>query len=175
LWLFALLTLAGTAVGQTANSTLATTAPQAQPPPTTAAAFDREISGIENQVLEAAEAMPEDKFNFSPESVNIPVDKLQGCAHVCGAGQAWRQTVELKWSDPKSKTTPEPVWRPSPSAHPPKSAEGGATMVGSCGDKRWARPPRIRNTWIIGVVESHPNVAENATLGWGTRQNPLNA
>jgi putative transposase len=28
----------------------------------------------------------------------------------------------------------------SPSAHPPKSAEGGATMDGSCGDKGWASP-----------------------------------
>lgn len=81
LWLSALLTLAGTAVGQTANSTPATTASQAQspqPPPTIAAAFDREISGIENQVLEAAEAMPEDKFNFSPESLNIPGDNYKG-------------------------------------------------------------------------------------------------
>jgi hypothetical protein len=81
LWLSAFLTLAGTAVGQIANSTAGPTAPQAQspqPPPTVAGAFDREISGIENQVLEAAEAMPEDKFNFSPESLNIPGDNYKG-------------------------------------------------------------------------------------------------
>jgi hypothetical protein len=32
---------------------------------------DRQISAIEKQIGEVAEAMPEDKFNFSPESLNI--------------------------------------------------------------------------------------------------------
>jgi hypothetical protein len=32
---------------------------------------DRQISAIEKQFVEAAEAMPEDKFNFTPESLNI--------------------------------------------------------------------------------------------------------
>jgi hypothetical protein len=39
---------------------------------------DREISTIEKQIVEAAEAMPEDKFNFSPESLNIPGDDYKG-------------------------------------------------------------------------------------------------
>jgi uncharacterized damage-inducible protein DinB len=51
------------------------TAPQAQqsqqPPPTIASVVDREISNIEKQIVDVAEAMPEDKFNFSPESLNI--------------------------------------------------------------------------------------------------------
>jgi uncharacterized damage-inducible protein DinB len=38
---------------------------------TIASAIDREISNAETQIVEAAEAMPEDKFNFSPESLNI--------------------------------------------------------------------------------------------------------
>jgi hypothetical protein len=33
--------------------------------PTIASTVDREISGIEKQVVEAAEAMPEEKFNTS--------------------------------------------------------------------------------------------------------------
>jgi hypothetical protein len=45
---------------------------QSQLPPTVASTVDREISAIEKQIVEAAEAMPEDKFNFSPESLNIP-------------------------------------------------------------------------------------------------------
>ena len=60
----------------------ATSAPQAQPsqqpPPTVASIVDRQISRIETQVVEAAEAMPEDKFNFSPESLNIPGDDYKG-------------------------------------------------------------------------------------------------
>src|SRR5437667_8639204 len=40
-------------------------------PPTIASAIDREISIIEKEIVEAAEAMPEDKFDFSPEKLNI--------------------------------------------------------------------------------------------------------
>ena len=61
------------AVGQ--NTSTAAAKPQAETAPaapTLAAALDREISAVEKLVTEAAEAMPEDKFNFSPESLNIP-------------------------------------------------------------------------------------------------------
>jgi hypothetical protein len=49
-----------------------------QPPPTIASAVDREISGVEKLILEVAEAMPEDKYNFSPESLNIPGSDYKG-------------------------------------------------------------------------------------------------
>jgi uncharacterized damage-inducible protein DinB len=49
-----------------------------QPSPTVASVVDREISAIEKQVVDAAEAMPEDKFNFTPESLNIPGDDYKG-------------------------------------------------------------------------------------------------
>jgi len=49
-----------------------------QTPPTIASALDREISDIEKQVVDVAEAMPEDKFNFSPESLNIPGADYKG-------------------------------------------------------------------------------------------------
>jgi hypothetical protein len=53
----------------------AASGPNTQPsPPTIASALDPEISQIEKQILEAAKAMPEDKFNFSPEGLNIPGD-----------------------------------------------------------------------------------------------------
>jgi hypothetical protein len=42
------------------------------PAATIASTIDREIGNIEKQIVEAAEAMPEDKFNFSPENLNIP-------------------------------------------------------------------------------------------------------
>src|SRR5579864_5715498 len=53
-------------------------ASQVQPAPTLASAMDREISSVEKQVTEAAEAMPEEKFNFSPESLNIPGSDYKG-------------------------------------------------------------------------------------------------
>ena len=62
---------------QGTNSAAAAT-PQAQQTPTLASNVDREVSGIEKQVVEAAEAMPEEKFNFSPESLHIPGDDYKG-------------------------------------------------------------------------------------------------
>lgn len=49
-----------------------------QPAPTIASTVDREVSTIEKEVVEAAEAMPEDKFNFSPESLNLPGGSYKG-------------------------------------------------------------------------------------------------
>jgi hypothetical protein len=43
----------------------------AQAPPTFASILDRQISASEKNLVQAAEAMPEDKFNFTPESLNI--------------------------------------------------------------------------------------------------------
>jgi hypothetical protein len=45
--------------------------PQSQPVTTLPAFLDREISAVEKQLVNAAEAMPEDKFNFSPENLKI--------------------------------------------------------------------------------------------------------
>jgi pimeloyl-ACP methyl ester carboxylesterase len=49
-----------------------------QPPPTIASAVDLQISTIEKEVVEAAEAMPEEKFNFSPEGLNISGSDYKG-------------------------------------------------------------------------------------------------
>ena len=56
-------------------------AAQAQPSQsasTIASMVDRQISSVEKQITQAAEAMPEDKFNFSPESLNIPGADYKG-------------------------------------------------------------------------------------------------
>ena len=73
------LILSVAALGQSTKSTTSASQPQtAQPPATIASAVDREISGVEKQILDAAMAMPEDKFNFSPESLNIPGADYKG-------------------------------------------------------------------------------------------------
>jgi len=46
--------------------------------PTVASTVDREVSGIEKLVLDAAEAMPEEKYNFSPENLNLPGSDYKG-------------------------------------------------------------------------------------------------
>ncbi len=54
--------------------------PQQSPQPvlTMASVVDREISALEKEMVGAAEAMPEDKFNFSPESLNNPGSDYRG-------------------------------------------------------------------------------------------------
>jgi hypothetical protein len=51
---------------------------QTSQPLTLSSMVDREISSVEKQVVAAAEAMPEDKFNFSPENLSIPGDDYKG-------------------------------------------------------------------------------------------------
>jgi hypothetical protein len=79
-FLMAALISTATALGQSTNSAAPASVPQAQPspPPTIASAVDSEISNIERQIIDVAEAMPEDKYNFSPESLNIPGSDFKG-------------------------------------------------------------------------------------------------
>jgi hypothetical protein len=71
-----------TALRRGTNSAEAARVPQGQQPeqspPTIASLVDREISAVEKQIVEIAEAMPEDKFNFSPESLNIAGSEYKG-------------------------------------------------------------------------------------------------
>jgi hypothetical protein len=78
--LMAVLISTATASGQPTNTAAPASVPQAQPspPPTIASAVDSEISNIERQIIDVAEAMPEDKYNFSPESLNIPGSDFKG-------------------------------------------------------------------------------------------------
>ena len=80
LLLTAALSLAATsAFAQTAKSSPAAGgSASASTPPTIASAIDREISLVEREVVEAAEAMPEDKFDFSPEKLNVSGSDYKG-------------------------------------------------------------------------------------------------
>jgi hypothetical protein len=71
----AILAFALTSWAQTAKPA-ASTSPQ--PAPTLASMVDSEITAVEMLVVDVAEAMPEDKYNFSPESLNIPGDDYKG-------------------------------------------------------------------------------------------------
>src|SRR5215468_11032757 len=69
----ALFIIVGTALVQAASN------PQSpQPTATIASAVDREITTVEKLIVDAAETMPEEKFNFSPESLNIPGSDYKG-------------------------------------------------------------------------------------------------
>jgi hypothetical protein len=56
----------------TKNSPAGGAAASPSTPPTIASAIDREITIVEKELIDAAEAMPEDKFDFSPEKLSLP-------------------------------------------------------------------------------------------------------
>jgi uncharacterized damage-inducible protein DinB len=64
------------------SPTVAAGAPPAQSPeqptPTVASTVDRQISAVEKLILDVAEAMPEEKFSFSPANLNIPGSDYTG-------------------------------------------------------------------------------------------------
>jgi hypothetical protein len=73
LLLFPCLTLVAGAQGRAANPASGQPpAQQAAPAPSIRGIVDREVSTVEGDVVPAAEAMPEDKYDFSPRSLNIP-------------------------------------------------------------------------------------------------------
>ena len=79
-WMPPLLIAIAAFAGQGARSAAASP-PEATPsptPPTVASTVDAQIGAVEKLVVEAAEAMPEDRFNFTPESLNIPGSQYKG-------------------------------------------------------------------------------------------------
>ena len=103
--LFTVLIFAVTALGQGTKSTVAG-APQAQQP-TIAAIVDREISNVEKQLLDVAEAMPEEKYNFTPESLNIPGDDYKGVRTFAGQVKHVAASNYFIWSPLTGDKMPE--------------------------------------------------------------------
>jgi uncharacterized damage-inducible protein DinB len=97
--------------GATAASTLQVQQAQGtqQPPPTVASVVDREISAIEKQVIDAAEAMPEDKFNFSPESLNLPGGEYVGVRTFAGQVKHIAASNYFIWSPITGDKVPENI------------------------------------------------------------------
>jgi uncharacterized damage-inducible protein DinB len=79
-----LLTAAWSLIAASAYSQAAKSSPAAgasaspSTPPTIASSIDREISIVEKELIDAAEAMPDDKFDFSPEKLNLPGSDYKG-------------------------------------------------------------------------------------------------
>jgi uncharacterized damage-inducible protein DinB len=80
--MFCLLLMVSGALSVFANSAAAqaSPSPQATPQaaPTIVSAADSQISVIEREFVGAAEAMPEDKYNFAPASLNIAGSDFKG-------------------------------------------------------------------------------------------------
>src|SRR5436309_10694588 len=78
-------------------------------PSTIASAIDREISIVEKELIDAAEAMPEGKFDFSPEKLNLPGSDYKG---VRTFGQQLKHVAAsnyLIWSPITGEKAPDTV------------------------------------------------------------------
>ena len=103
---FALLIFAVTALGQGTKNAAAASPPQAQQV-TISAMVEREISNVEKQVLDGAEAMPEEKFNFTPESLNLPGDDYKGVRTFAGQVRHIAASNYFIWSPITGDKLPE--------------------------------------------------------------------
>ncbi|MGB9475456.1 MAG: DinB family protein [Candidatus Udaeobacter sp.] len=107
----ALCLAAASAYAQNTKSSAGASASPATPP-TIASAIDREISIVEKEVVEAAEAMPEDKFDFSPEKLNLPGSDYKG---VRTFGQQLKHIAASNYL----------IWSPITGEKPPDTVNGG--------------------------------------------------
>jgi uncharacterized damage-inducible protein DinB len=76
-YLFVVICLAASAMAQSKTAAPAAS-PTPQAPSTVASVVEREVSTAENEFVGAAEAMPEDKYNFAPTGLNIPGSEFKG-------------------------------------------------------------------------------------------------
>jgi uncharacterized damage-inducible protein DinB len=68
---------------------------------------DGEISGIEKEIVAAAEAMPEDRFNFSPESLKIPGSEYKGVRTFAGQVKHVAVANHFFWAPLTGDTVPD--------------------------------------------------------------------
>src|SRR2546429_7432013 len=81
-------------------------------PPTGVSALDREVSIVEKELGETAEAMPEDKFDFSPEKLNISGSDYKG---VRTFGQQLKHVAASNYL----------IWSPITGEKPPDTVNDG--------------------------------------------------
>jgi len=78
-----------------------------QPASTIASVMDRDISAVEKQIVDASEAMPEDKFNFTPEALNIPGANYKGVRSFAGEVKHIAASNWFIWSPLTGDKLPE--------------------------------------------------------------------
>jgi hypothetical protein len=80
---------------------------QQQSPLTIASLVDRDITAVEKQILDAAGAMPEDRFNFTPEALNIPGADYKGVRSFAAEVKHIAASNWLIWSALTGEQLPE--------------------------------------------------------------------
>jgi uncharacterized damage-inducible protein DinB len=124
--LFCLFAAVSFSIGAGAQNTAKPAATPAQPP-TVGAVIDREISVVEREFVSAAEAMPEDKYNFSPVSLNIPNSDYKGVRTFAEEVKHVAATNYLLWGPITGDKSPLPA--DSPNDNGPSALKSKAEIV----------------------------------------------
>jgi hypothetical protein len=88
------------------------------PPPvasSVAAALDQQLAMVEKNTVNLAEAMPEDKYNFTPESLSIPGSNYKGVRNFAMEVIHIAAANYLYWSVVVGEKIPDGILGPNPS------------------------------------------------------------
>ena len=139
-------------------SAQAPAAPQA--PVTVGNALDREFTLVERQVVAAAQAMPDDKFNFTPESLDIKGANYKGVYTFAGLVKHIAATNFMIWSGAAGEKPPANV----------TDTKGPASMVSKADIVQF-----LKDSFAVGHRAAAAMTAENATEmigGFGPTKSP---
>src|ERR1041385_3212456 len=151
--IFCLLALACFAMSGFAQAAKPAATPNAQakktPPPSIASAVDRQISTLEREFVSAAEAMPDDKFNFTPESLNIPGSEYKTVKTFAEEVRHVAATNYLLWGAITGDKSPIPF--PFTEENGPSSLKTKAEII-KC----------LKDSFALGHKAAQSITAENA-------------
>jgi hypothetical protein len=115
--------------------------------PTVGGAIDREVGLVENQVVAAADAMPEDKFNFTPESLNIKGANFTGVYTFAGLVKHIAATNYMLWSGAAGEKPPANV----------TDTKGPASMTSKADIMKF-----LKDSFALGHRAANAMTSENA-------------
>ena len=145
------LTIATGAMAQ-AGSASKSAAPAAQATPqapaTIASVVDREITTIEKEFVSAAEAMPEDKFNFSPTSLNIAGSDYKGVRTFAGQVKHVATANYILWGALVGEKPPAEI----------NNGEGPASMTSKADIIKY-----LKDSFALGHRAAQSLTAENSS------------
>jgi hypothetical protein len=136
----------------------------AQAPPagpvTVGTAIDREVTLVERQVVAAAEAMPDAKFNFTPESLDIKGANYKGVYTFAGLVKHIAATNYMLWAGAAGEKPPATV----------TDTKGPASMTSKADIVQF-----LKDSFALGHKAANAMTNENATeliAGLGGQKTP---
>jgi uncharacterized damage-inducible protein DinB len=127
----------------------------APPPPSIAASVESQVGIIERELVSAAEAMPDDKFNFAPSSLNIAGSEFKGVRSFAQQVKHVAATNFILWGGITGDKSPVPM----------KDDEGPESLKTKAEIVKY-----LKDSYAVGHKAAQSLTAENAA---GTLPNPF--